>query len=258
MPKPEKLKSSNWGMIVFVLILVIILIGSELFFGKGAFRTVLGILVSIAALVHLVVLFRTKNTGHLVLMLFYVFIVLTFLTRYQPLVLFFAICALILFMLTIYVLSTNRIKWRYTEVLELAARPVNDSNDGFTPRPFPAGDAKYTREEITGFAKFLLKHVIAVPYYEDDRVFLVVPENMFSHLLFLRRDYRKATYVSFDFEGKVTINIAKKDYQKYKQELTFDRLCNSLANLFREFLELYQQGKSKRIIERLNALKIDS
>jgi hypothetical protein len=258
MAYPEKIKSSNKGMIVFVLTLVVILVGSELVFGKGMLHVVLGLLVAIAALVHLVVFIRTGNWGHLILMLFYLFIVLTFFTPYRSLKLFFAICAITLFILTIRVLSSNWVKWRYTEILELAARPVNDSDDGFTPRPFPAGEAKYTRDELTGFARFLLKQVIAIPYYEDDRVFLVIPENMFSHLLFLKRDYRKATYVSFDFEGKVTVNIAQKDYQRYKEELTFDRLCNSLANLFREFLELYQQGKSKMIIEKLNALKIAS
>lgn len=255
MAKPEKIKSSNWGMIVFVLILVIILIGSELFFGRGTLLTVLGILVSIAALVHLVVLLRTRNMGHLILMLFYLFIVLTFLTSYKPLVLFFAVCALILFVLTIYVLSSNWVKWRYLDILELAARPVDDSDDGFTPRPFPAGEAKYTKDELTGFAKFLRKQVTAIPYFEDNRVVLVIPENMFSYFLFLRRNYQKDSYVSFDFDGNVSVHIAKRDYQRFKEELTFDQLCDSLGNLFKEFLELYQKDQSNKIIDRLNALK---
>ena len=47
---------------------------------------------------------------------------------------------------------------------------------------------------------------------------------------------------------------AKKDYQKYKEEFTFDRLCASLGNVFMEFLELYQKGRGREIIDKLNVI----
>jgi len=73
-------------------------------------------------------------------------------------------------------------------------------------------------------------------------------------MLLLKRGYKKDTYVTFDFNGNVSVNIAKKDYQKYKEEFTFDQLCSSLGNLFIEFLELYLKGKSREIIDKLNAI----
>lgn len=151
------------------------------------------------------------------------------------------LCAGTLFIAEILVLSSKRINWRYREILELAAKPVDESADGFTPRPFPAGEAQYTKEEIIGFTKFMIKHVIAYPFAEESRVVLVVPENMFAYMLLLKRGYEKDTYVTFDFRGNVSVNIAKKDYRKYKEEFTFDQLCSSLGNLFIEFLELYQK-----------------
>lgn len=260
MEKPGKLKTSNWGIIIFTLLIVVILICSKIFFGKTVFYTVLCVMPLLAAIAHFVSFLRTKNWGHLIPMLFYVFIILIFfppiisLTFSRLTKIILAACALILFIGEIFVLSTKRINWRYREILELAANPVNESTDGFTPRPFPAGEAQYTKEEIIGFSKFMIKHVIAYPFVEENRVVLVVPENMFAYMLFLKHSYKKDTYVSFDFKGNVSVNIAKKDYQKYKEEFTFDKLCYSLGNLFIEFLELYQKGKSREIIDKLNAI----
>jgi hypothetical protein len=236
---------------------VAILIGCEVLFGREVFYYVLCVMPFLAALAHLVSYLKTKNWGHLIPMLFYVFIVLVF---FPPLAfdkqtrIILAACALILFVGEIIVLSSKRINWRHREILELAAYPVEESGDGFTPRAFPAGGAQYTREEILGFAKFMIRHVIAYPFIEKNRIVLVVPENMFAYMLLLKRNYKKDTYVTFDFEGNVAVTIAKKDYRKYKEELTFDQLCASLGNVFIEFLKLYQKGRGREIIDKLNAI----
>ena len=257
MKKPGKLKTSGWGYILFTLIIVAILITAELIFGKTGFYNALCVMPFLAAIAHFVSLLRTKNWGHLVPMLFYIFIILVF---FPPLAfnkqtrIILAACAMILFIGEIFVLSSKRINWRYREILELAANPVDESADGFTPRAFPAGEAQYTKEDIIGFTKFMIKHVIAYPFIEENRVVLVVPENMFAYMLLLKRGYKRDTHVTFDFKGNVSVTIAKKDYQKYKEEFTFDQLCASLGNLFKEFLELYQKGKSREIIDKLNAI----
>jgi hypothetical protein len=257
MKNPGKLKTSDWQIIVFTLFIVAILICCEILFGKEAFYLMLCVMPFMAALAHLVSFFRTKNWGHLIPMMFYLFIVLIF---FPPLVfgpetrIILATIAMVLFVGEIFVLSSKRINWRYREILELAASPVNESADGFTPRAFPAGEAQYTKDEIIGFTKFLIKHVIAYPFMEGNRVVLVVPQNMFAYMLLLKRSYEKDTYVAFDFKGNVSVTIAKKDYQKFKEELTFDQLCASLGNLFIEFLKLYQKGQSREIIDRLNAV----
>jgi len=194
----------------------------------------------------------------LMAILFYGFIFLglqIFMIPDRPETLLFIIGMVILGGVLIYIIATRRIKGRYREVLELAARPVSDTADGFTPRPYPAGEAKYTKEELKTFSKFVLKHRIAFPYKEGDRTVLIVNENMFIHFLIKKKNYQKDTNVTFDSDGHVSVNITEKDYKKYKEELTFDQLCQSLGNLFKDFLLLHQRGEDKKIIERLNALK---
>jgi hypothetical protein len=258
MTQPLKLKTSNWQIAVFILAPILFFAALWAIFGKEAFRTVFWIVMFLASLLHLLFLLRTKNPVYWIPVLFYVFTALAFVATYPPFRLLCGIWGAILFVVLMYVLITNRIKWRYSEILELAARPVDQSDDGFTPRPFPAGPASYTQDEVTGFARFVLKHVIAFPYFEENRVVFVVPERMYRDFFSLRSDYSNDTYVSFALDGNVSVNIAKKDYQKYKEELTFDQLCQSLGNVFKEFLELYRRGEANRIIDRLNALGIVS
>ena len=257
MERSGKLKTSDWGYIVFTLLLIAILVCCQIFFGKTIFYYVLCVMPFLAAIAHFVSLLKTKNWGHLIPLLFYVFIVLIFLPVLdlnEGTKIVLAVCAMLLFIGEIIILSSKRINWRYREILELAASPVDESADGFTPRAFPAGQARYTKEEIIGFSKFMIKHVIAYPFVENSRVVLVVPENMFLYMLLLKRGYHKDTHVCFDFEGNVSVTIAKKDYQKFKEEFTFDQLCASLGELFIEFLELYKNGKSREIITKLNAI----
>jgi hypothetical protein len=257
MEKTAKVKTSGWGSILFTLLIIAVLICAWIFFGKEVFYYAMCVMPFLAALAHFVSFLRTKNWGHLIPMLFYVFFILAFfppLTQSPKTRLLFGVIAGIFFVGEIFVLSSKRINWRYREILELAARPVDESADGFTPRPFPAGTALYTKEEILGFAKFMIKHVIAYAFIEKDRIVLVVPQNMFAYMLLLKRSYKKDTFVTFGFSGHVTVTIAKKDYQKYREEFTFDQLCSSLGNLFIEFLELYRKDKSREIINRLNRI----
>jgi hypothetical protein len=260
MERSGKLKTDDWKIILFTLLLIVLLICAESFFGHEMFYYVLCVMPALAALAHFVGFLRTRNWGFLILMFFYVCVFLVFFpplnsfSSYRSLRIIFAVCAGSMFILHIYVLATKRINWRYREVLELAAKPVDELADGFTSRPFPAGRAGYTKEEILGFSDFLIKNVIAYPFIEEDRVVLVVPENMFTYMLLLKRGYKKDTYVAFDFRGNVSVHIAKKDYQKYVEEFTFDRLCSSLGNLFIGFLDLYKKGNGEKIIKTLNAI----
>jgi hypothetical protein len=78
----------------------------------------------------------------------------------------------------------------------------------------------------------------------------------YRYLLLSNYDYSEDTWVAFDYDGNVTVNISKEDYYEYRENLSFDELCESLGNLFTEFLEMYKSGKGVRIIDRLNDLKI--
>ena len=153
-------------------------------------------------------------------------------------------------------LVTKKTKWRKREVLELAAFPVEEIGSGFTARPKPTGVAEYNRDDILELANFLSKNLIAIPYIEKDKAVMVITRRHLNHLLNFKNDYFDETYVSFDYQGNVTVNITKEDYSQYRDALSFDKLCESLGNLFKEFLELNKKDESEKIIDRMNALKL--
>jgi hypothetical protein len=253
-----KLKPASAAFLWATIAIVLILVGVRLIFAELGFRLALGAIMAGACLMHCAILFRIKNPVYAIPLSFYLFGALTFLSNSGPIarfVPFFAAAAVITYIFFLWALFSRRIKWRYREILELAARPIEGSDDGFTARPYPAGQASYTKAELSGFTRFLLKNLIAYPRMEHDRAVIIVPENMALWLFGLSRRYHDATYVSFVFDGNVTVHIAKRDYAQYREELTFDELCRSFAELFKEFLQLYREGRSDRIIRRLDELK---
>jgi hypothetical protein len=151
-------------------------------------------------------------------------------------------------------------KWRGREILELAATPIEETGNGYTARPLPVGKTEYSKMDVTAFAGFAAKHLIAVPYIEKESV-VFVPIMMgreFSYVLGLQPDYAKGTWVSFDFNGNVSVNISRDDYLTYKENLSFDQLCKSLGDLFIDFFELFKRGESVRIIDRMDALGLSA
>ena len=89
---------------------------------------------------------------------------------------------------------------------------------------------------------------------EENMVVFFFPNNMLLYLLFLKRDYRDDTNVSFDFTGNVSVNIGKKGFERFKEGLMFDRLCQSLGDLFKRFLQLHQNAEEKGNIDILNSI----
>jgi len=254
-----KLKPVGWIQQIGLPIIVLSLIffGVLLIVGELSFQLILAGVMSIMVLFHLILLGRTHNRIYLVPLSFYFFTAVTFFTISLNfyLTVTCATVAGVSFIGLMYVLVTRKMKWRYREVLELAARSVQETKDGFTARPYPAGEAHYTRAEVVGLAQFLLKQAIAYPFFESNRVVLVVPSNMIWYFFGIKRNYQGDTYVAFANNEQVTVQVAAKDYQKYTEALSFDQLCFSFGNLFKEFLGLYQNGESQKIIERMNALR---
>lgn len=158
----------------------------------------------------------------------------------------------------VHLVATRKYKWRGREILELAASTVRDLGNGFTQRPRPAGSADCSWEEIAAFSRFALRNQIAIPFTEPDRI-LLVPVMMgreFRYLFSLNLDPSGDTWVAFDADGNVSVNISERDYLSYKDDLSFDQLCESLADLFVEFLELFRRGRGERIIDRMDALRV--
>jgi len=170
---------------------------------------------------------------------------------------FFYMCGLIVGVWLVYLMATNKGKWKGRNVFELAARQVNETVNGFTDRPRPAGKMEYTKSDLFGFAEFVRRNLIAIPYIEKDCV-VFVPVKMgeeSSFLLGIAGDHRYHSWISFDFEGNVSASISKKDYLGFTEELAFDQLCGSLGKLFIEFMEYYKKNETERILHRLNSLK---
>jgi len=206
---------------------------------------------------------RTRNIGFLFQFVFQIsatlFALLAIwggLDLQRPILVLLLLCMLIFGPLGIYYAFSRKLKWRYREMLELAAAPVEDITDGYTDRPKPTGKTEYTQFEIISFANYLKKNLVVIPYFEKNQTVLSLAMT-FRHRMGLRKDYTDFTYVLFDHEGNVSVHISKQDYLKYQHQLSFDQLCDSLAGQFIEFLELFKNGEGIRILDRMNALKLN-
>ncbi len=157
----------------------------------------------------------------------------------------------------LYVVSTKKLKWRGWEILEMAARNVEDTTNGFTERPKFLGRIEFSKTELAGFTHFMKSSLIAWPINEMNRVVFVPIATGSEYRLPLgfSNDFSENTWVAIDREGNVTVQISKKDYMKYKESLAFDQLVESLGHLFIDFFERYRKGEEGRIIYDLNRIK---
>jgi hypothetical protein len=237
--------------ILAVFIIIRIIYNADTVFIIGAVINIVGAFWSLFLSV------RTKNLFFIVLFLFFLFLTTANFIRvfYSVSVAeYFLFIALLFGIWMIYILIKKKVKSRAREVLELAARPVTETEDGFTSRPYLSGQIDFSTVEINTFSKFLLKHLIALPYFKKDKVIFLI-EYKLAHLLYFRDDYSNLTHIVFKNDGNIIVNISQKYYKKYKEELTFDKLCKSFGELFNEFYELHKQGHNEKIIERMNAQK---
>lgn len=149
----------------------------------------------------------------------------------------------------------RKLKWRSREMLELAALPVKETSNGFTNRPLPVGRAEFTKDEIDAFARFLHSQLIAIPFYEQERIVLSITTPL-SRQLGVNTDYYDGSWVSFSLNGDVSASISQNDYLKYRDSYSFDQLCEQLGLVFVDFLELFKKGEGSRIIDKLNTLRL--
>jgi hypothetical protein len=155
--------------------------------------------------------------------------------------------ALFIYMVFMFLSHTYLVR----RILEIAAVSVSDTKNGFTTRPLVSGKSEYSPGEIIGFAKFLEDNTIAIPYQDTNGVVLSFPQDWLGRKYDIYGNYPDDTRITFDNDGNVSTVISKGDYSKYKDELTFDQLCESFGGLFIEFLELYRKGESDIILQRI-------
>ena len=241
---------------------------TALFFGFPAGFIVVAAFLLLGALYDLYIYIRTGNIGHLVVCAdnIYMAVLLLIARTYivgtrQPReewkiayitgVIFFGV-------LIVYLAATKRIKWRGREIFELAAESVEETGNGYTPRPRPVGRVDFSKQELLAFARFCARNLIAVVYVSPRQV-TFVPVKMGSEYTFMFRSggaHQETTWISFDFDGDVAVHIAQKDYLDYRESLAFDKLCESLGQLFIEFAGMHQRGEGVRIIDRMDALRM--
>ncbi|MBI9036588.1 MAG: hypothetical protein JEY97_00525 [Bacteroidales bacterium] len=134
-------------------------------------------------------------------------------------------------------------------LFKLAARTVYSVTDGFTSRPYLAGFAEYSQEQLIGFTNFLAGKTIAFPIYKENGIYLTF--SMRRSPLSINEP-SEISYVYFDYEGKIIVHLSETDYRRYKAELTFDQLCESMSDVFKRFLNYYINNQENRINLELN------
>ena len=107
-------------------------------------------------------------------------------------------------------------------------------------------------KEMAGFSKFLHKNMIAFPEHYDNRIVLSFSAKMVDPR---KRDPGKASFISFDRSGDIIVNISREDYDQYKENFTFDQLCHSLSNVFKDLFERYRKGDNESIIRLMESFE---
>jgi hypothetical protein len=135
-------------------------------------------------------------------------------------------------------------------IFKTAAQTVTSSKNGFTSRPFFAGNAEYSKAEITGFAQYLAGQVIVYPFFTETGIYLTFSMGKSPVSI---KDATEISYLYFENTGNITVIISAPDYKRFRKELTFDQLCESLSSLFKRFLNYYINNQEARIMTELKS-----
>jgi len=254
MKQATKLKPINWGRsVVFGVIGLVLFVSVFAILQTTMTERMADVLCGIIYLgVTAVCMFawiKGKQVYTFPIMLMNLMVALNFFFDLPILTGIITVCLFTLFIYMFFVFLKHSA--RYRRILERAARPVDDAQNGFTQRPYPSGKAVYSKGEIFGFAEFLKSCLIAIPFVESNGITLAFPEDWLGRLYDMHGSYLDDTRVIFQFNGQVSAHITEKDYKKYQEELTFDQLCSSLGNMFIEFMELFKNGEGDLILEKI-------
>jgi hypothetical protein len=168
------------------------------------------------------------------------------------------VVVLFLLLWLLFLLINKKLKWRGREVMELAASDVMEGESSYTDRPRPVGTIKGSRSDIIEFAKYVRRNLIFMSEVEGDRVILV-PVKMGQEFKLLFKssiDTVENTRITIDFDGNISVHISKRDYLDYRDDLSFNHLCESLGDLVIDFYEQYYNHEEVRILDKINSIKV--
>ena len=250
-----KLKPVKWGQI-FALIVVLSIICISLFaaiealLGEESQLSAKGITWLAFALANLTIWIIRKDLLSLSLILLNITMAVSYLIDYKgPII---TVPLILILGFYVYLLYANhKFNANYRQILELAARPVHGTTDGFSTRPYPIGSTEIDRDALVKFSKYAKRQFIATPYEEANGIKLALTDH--SKFWFGRPNESRDSYVLFNQNGNMVVNISKKDYKKYNQEYSFDELCASLGHLFAGFIHMHSRGEEDKIIEQLSS-----
>lgn len=137
-------------------------------------------------------------------------------------------------------------------LFRLASERIFRVDDGYTGRPFSGGKIDCTRDELLGFVRFLHGSYIARPFYFEN--YVCISFSMNTSLIVIREG-REVSHVIIGYDGNLTVRISEKDYREYRERLSFDQLCVSLADIFARFFDYYRKGLESRIMIELKSVK---
>ena len=227
----------------------------------------LGAIYILAAIFPIAIVIKTQNTGFLAVALFQIFAALVCISapaaiQDKPdagLIPVFLVAMYVMMLITGYQVFNRKLRWRGEEIFELAAMHVDEIGGSFTARPRPAGKIPVSKTEMIRFVDFVSRNLIAFPFKEENRVVFVLalPGNDLPYIFGLNQNYQQDTWVAVDYDGNITVNITEEDYLLFKMDLDFDQICQSLGDVFSELLSLSKEGQENKIIDRLNALRLN-
>lgn len=144
--------------------------------------------------------------------------------------------------------SQERFEANARRLFKLASELIFETSDGFTERPFSAGKAEFSKDELLGFARFMNGKYIVRSFHFENMVYMAFSLNQSVVNIM---DPKDVSNVLFDNKGNISVSISEKDYRQYRERINFDQLCESMGNVFKRFLEYYKNGNEARIITEL-------
>ncbi len=177
--------------------------------------------------------------------------------RYSESELFLAtylVAVILFFLLVILKWSTiyghERFELNSRRLFRLAGERIFQTSDGYTERLYPGGNISYTHDELAGFVRFLHGNYVVRPFYYENCVHLAFSMNK---SLMVIHEPAEVSYITLDYQGRITVRISEKDYRDYTERLSFDQLCSSMAEVFIRFIEYHQKGLETRITSELKS-----
>jgi hypothetical protein len=135
-------------------------------------------------------------------------------------------------------------------LFKLASGLINAVDGGYTNRPYSMGKVNISEIELKGFINFMESKFIVKAFVNNDVYHLGFSMGISPLVV---SDSHKLSYVRIDKERNLSVRISSFDYMQYKEQISFDQLCQSMAEVFERYIAYYKEGKESRIMSELKS-----